>query len=832
VIFAEITPQQGVVGLRNREPAASGTYTSIIDEQMYISAGSPLDLTAKRRTAVPAGSNGRVRVAVSDQRKLEETGAPGTFVDFHICTFQPASGLHPIPATHAEIDAGVASLAAQGYNAIRFHGIEYLLMNGTSGVLSFDAAALDRFDYMLYACKQAGIYWVFQPKSSVLYPDCNGGSLWAAEATQPLQKSRIFIQQDSRDFWLAGFNSIYNRVNSYTGINMLQDPALLMVSAYNENSAFFVAITPSIATWRWNARDSASAQGTAGMTFPEWLADSTKAHGSANLAALNASWGTAHASFTAAAATQTGILTSASSTMRELDALLYCRYLDANMAAWFKSAIRGVGYTGLVVTIVTFPKAYYIAQESAFGNNDIWAFHQYAMQSGQAEVGVSIGTQWAIWDRLFFGATQFGYDVGKPVYCDEIGWPYWSRYRNQYPIAAAYAAMHAACGFTMFHQGDIFETQYDATAGDRTRFVDAFDGTNPVDQFAMLVSFFARKYVAEDTSLALTLVCNPNYLGYSPKSTAKLTRSLTDWYNNVSKMPAFVRTRFQWNEAASDNDWKTIYNTKSLFTWLDDLKNAGFLTADNLGYVSAAANHGSVVSYDISVPTVPVIQVASHTCQTGDYISVWADINPDTTSYKITKVDATHLSIDAGQVDASGWTGAYSWCENNNVTQTRNKEIACSRRQKWATVDTAKFKFVALGAGATKPTHVASLTLTSLDDNAALAIMSLDDAAIATSEHLLIGLVGEDQNTGSTWDAGRDVITAVGEYPIQIRDCTANITLTVANAREMQLFRLQRNGERSSRETPAAINAVTGAITLNLRTGSVYPSCWFELIRR
>lgn len=832
MISAPITVNLGFVGLQNREPVASSTYQSIIDERMLVAPGSPIDLTDKRTTAVPAGSNGRVRVAVSDARKLEESGTPGTFVNFHICTFQPEANLHEIPSSHDEIDAGVASLAAQGYNAIRFHGIEYQLMAGTTGALNFSSDILERFDYMLYACKQAGIYWIFQPMSSVLYPDCAGGTLWAAMAVQPLQKPRILIQQDSRDHWLAGFNLIYNRVNRYTGTNMLLDSALLMVSAYNENSAFFVATNASIATWRWNARDSGSAQGTAGMTFPEWLADSTQAHGYANLAALNASWGTAHASFTAAAATQVGILTSSSSTARELDALLYCRYLDANMSAWFESTIRGLGYVGLLVTMIQFPKAYYLAQETAFGDNDLWAFHQYAMTSPQATVGGSIGTQWAVWDRLFFAATQFGYDAGKPVFCEEIGWPYWARYRNQYPIVAAYGAMHAAVGLTMFHQGDIFETQYSALAADRTRYADAYEGTNLVDQFAMLVSWFARKYVSEDTTIALTVVCNPNYLGYSPKSAVKTARSLSDWYNHVSKLPAFVRARFQWSEAASDNDWKTIYNVKSLFTWLDDLKTAGNLTADNLGYVSAAANHGSVVSYNISVPTVPVIQVASHTCVTGDYISVWPDINQDTTFYKITVVDATHLSIDAGQVDATGWTGAYSWCESNNVTQTRNKQIASSRRQKWATVDTTKFKFVALGASATKPTHVAGLTLNALDDNAALAIISLDDVAIATSEHLLIGLVGEDQNTGSTWDVNRDVITATGDYPIQIRDCTANITLTVANAREMQLYRLQRNGARSSRETPASINAVTGAITLNLRTGVTYPSIWFELIKK
>lgn len=830
VISAPITTGLGFVGLRNRESVAGSTYTSIIDEPMYISAGSPLDATALRASAVPAGSNGRVRVAVSDARKLEETGSPGTFVNFHICTHQPEAGLHPIPASHAEIDAGVASLAAQGYNALRVHGLEYLLMDGTTGAFAFNADYLDRFDYMLYACKQAGIYWMFQPKSPVLYPDCAGGSLWTANNTAPYLKAKLFIQQDARDHWLTGFNRIYNRVNAYTGINMLQDPALMLVSAFNENAAIFVSGTSSTAPWQWNSRDSA--QGTAAMTFPEWLADSTKAHGYANLAALNASWGTAHASFAAAAASQTGYITTSSNTQRELDCVLYCRYLDVNMSAWMRSTIAGLGYAGLQVPLQHFAQPYYLAHETTSGQNDVTGIHQYAMNSTLGVHGGTVGVQYAIWDRMFFAATMFSYDSGKPIYCDEIGWPYWARYRNQYPIVAAYAAMYGVSGFSMFHQGDIFNSDYSTNANTRTRIVEGFDGTDPVDQFAMLVSFFARKYVSEDTTIGKTLVCNPKYLGWVPRNAGRLNRAISDWFNNTSKVPSYVRARFQWSEAASDDNWAVTYNATSLFTWLDDLKTAGILTADNLGYVSVAANHGSIVSYNISVPTVPVIQVASHTCVTGDYISVWPDSAQVTQNYKITVVDSTHLSIDSGQVDASGWTGAWSWCENNNVTQTRNKEIAVSRRQKWATIDTTKLKFVALGLSATKPTHVAGLTLNALDDNAALAIISLDGAAISTSEHLLIGLVGEDQNTGTTWDAGRSVMDVVGDYPIQIRDCTANITLTVANARELQLYRLQRNGARSSRETPASINAVTGEITLNLRTGAIYPSIWFELIRR
>jgi len=833
MLSAPIATGAGFARLRNREAGAGSTYTSIIDEPMYVAAGSPLDLTAKRSTAVPAGSNGRVRVAVSDARKLEETGAPGTFVNFHICSWQPELNLHSIPATHAEIDAGVASLAAQGYNALRVHGLEYLLMEGTTGAFAFSADYLDRFDYMLYACKQAGIYWTFQPKSPVLYPDCAGLSLWTANLNNPVLKAKLFIEQSARDHWLFGFNLLYNRVNAYTGIHMLQDPALMLVSAFNENSAIFVAGTPSIPTWQWNSRSGA--QGTAAMTFPEWLADPTKAHGYANLAALCTSWGInigTYSTFALAAALQTGNITTSSNTQRELDAVLYCRYLDTNMAAWMRATIAGLGYAGLQVPLQHFAQPYYIAHEGASGQNDVTGIHQYAMNSPLNGHNNTVGVQYAVWDRMFFAATMFGYDSGKPIYCDEIGWPYWARYRNQYPIVAAYAAMYAVSGFTMFHQGDIFSPTYDTSAKARTRVVEGFDGTSPVDQFAMLVSFFARKYVSEDATIGKTLVCNPKYLGWVPRNAGRLNRAISDWFNNTSKVPSYVRARFQWSEAASDDNWAVTYNATSLFTWLDDLKTAGFLTADNLGYVSVAANHGSITSYNISVPTVPVIQVASHTCVTGDYISVWPDASPITQNYKITVVDATHLSIDSGQVDASGWVGAWSWCENNNVTQTRNKEIAASRRQKWATVDTAKFKFVALGAGATKPTHVAGLTLNALDDNAALAIISLDGATIATSEHLLIGLVGEDQNTGTTWDAGRSVMDVVGDYPIQIRDCTANITLTVANAREMQLYRLQRNGARATRETPTSINAVTGAITLNLRTGTIYPSCWFELIRR
>jgi hypothetical protein len=840
-----VTAGAGFVRMRNREGTSGSGYSTAVDEPLHVAAGSPLDITALRTTSVPAGRRGRVTVALSDPRKLEESMVPGTFVRFHIATWQPEDTLHPLPSSHAEIDAGVASLAAQGYNALRIQGIEYILQNGQTGALVFRQDKLNDFDYLLYALKRAGIYWIFQPLSYTLYRDPVGGTLWGANVLYGSEKSRMHIQQESRDHWLLGFNAIYNRVNPYTGINNLSDPACVMVSGFNENAAIFAATTTSIAGYPFLTRDGGKVQGAAGMTFSEWLADSTKAHGYADLAALNTSWGTAHASFTAAAASQTGKLTSSSNTQRELDAILHCRYLDANMAAWYRTVIAATGFQGLIVPIIEFPTPYYLAHEAASGQNDVWCFHQYAGTSNAPGVGLSIGAlgQAGLWDRLFFAATQWGYDTGKPMWADEIGWPYWAKYRNQYPMCAAYGALNGGSALSWYGQGSIFTPNYNTNSPARTRVIYPYDGTSQVEQFGMLVSWFAfsKGYVSEGATAAKTLVCNPKYVGWLPRTASRINRALVDWYNHASKLPSYVKARLQWNEAATDDDWAAIHNAKSLFTWLDELKVAGDMTADNLAYVSAAANNGAMVGFDISAPALPVMQVASHTLVTGDYVSImsltgsganWPGTSVRTSIYQVTVNDATHLAING--LDASTWTGTFSagtWCESNNIAQSGNKEIAISRRNKYCVIDTTKLKFVGVGDSPTLPT-ITGLTVNSITNGAAFAIISLDGVAIATSEHLLIGLVGDDQNTGTTWDVNKDVMTAVGDYPIQILDCTANITLTVANAREFQLYRLQRNGARSSRETPSSINAVTGAITLNLRTGTNYPSIWFELIRR
>ena len=844
MISAPITAGVGFVGISNREPAASATMTSLVDEGIHVSSGSPIDLTALRTTATPAGSRGRVRVMQSDPRKLEEAEAPGITAKLHICTWQPEDGLHPLPSDHALIDAGVAALAAQGYNAIRIQGIEYVLMSGTTGDFAFRQDKLDDFDYLLYALKRAGIYWIFQPFSYSLYRDCQGDSLWNANARYPSEKPRMHIQQESRDHWLTGFNAIYNRTNRYTGRNMLSDPALLMVSLYNENAAIFAATSVSIPGYPFLARDAGTTRGLCGKVFAEWLADPAQAHGYADLAALNASWGTAHASFEAAAASQSGKLSKSSNTQRELDAMLHCRYLDQNTAAWFKATMLALGYPGLSVATISFPTPYYLGQEQAFGTSDLWAFHQYAGIANAAFVGAQLddNKQKGIWERVYFAATMWAYDAGKPSFADEIGWPYWGRYRNQYPITAAYAAMNGASAFSWYGQGNIFESRYDTHSGARTRVVYPYEGTSPVEQFGMLVSFFAlqRGYVSEP-DVAKTLVCNPKYVGFKPRLPARIARCMQDFWAGPARLPAYARTRIQWSESATDDDWAVTHNAKSLFSWLDELKTAGVITADNLGYVSAAANRGSIVGFDISTPTLPVMQVSSHTLVTGDFVSLmrvsgsgagWIGTSLQTSFFKVTVVDATHLVIWG--LDATGWTGAFTsgeWCEGPNVIQTANKEISMSMRYKYAAIDTPKLKFIALGASATKPT-ISDVSVASLDENAALAVISLDGLPITTSEHILVGLCGEDQNTGTTWDAERNVMTSVGDYPILMRDCTANITLAVANAREMHLYRLQRNGARCARETPASINAATGALTLNLRTGTAYPSIWFELIRK
>jgi len=841
--------QSNTAALDNREPAVSPGDSTLQDQPLQV-VSSALDFSALRATAVPAGSRGKIRIHASDPTKLAEASAPSTEIKMIVAPWAPDATYAPLPTTQAAVTAGVEHLAKCGHNALRLHGIEYWLMAGTSTEFEFPADKLDMFDWLWAEAKRVGLYLIINPRQPELYQA--GSSRFTMPETSPEMKSRVFTQQNSRDHYERGFNLLYNRVNRYTGLNMLADPALFLVEWFNECSAQQTAQVAWPAVWV--NRDSGAT--AAAKTWPEWLADSSQSHGYANIAALNSAWGTAYASFEVIPAPSSNLPNlSMSLNQISVDVVRYIRYLDDAMADWFADFATRIGYTGLSSSLISFPNVVMLGNSARKSANSVVNLHDYPFLASPPGVGVSLyggAPNAPVWDWPAWSYQSGIWTSGKPVYLGEYGWPYWGQYRNQYSILAAYAAHHGACAVTLFHEGDFFATTYDAAARDRTKTLFPYAGHgDPVARFSSVLNFLMMRAVSE-CAYNFQVTLNDRYYGLSPVNTGRINRSFYKLFLPTSSIPGVVKSTITWTSDTTDDSLAATLNATDWKTHLNNLLSASAITADNASLVSANENAGAITAVATSgtigsvtaSATQPVIDIGSNTLADGDSIAI-TNITGSSGSWPGTANRGTRAIIRqtgvGGRVQVTsglnltGLTGftAGTWCELDNVIQTANNEILVSRRQKFCSVDTNKLKFFADAGSSIFPYPAMSgVVITSLTANAAIFVASLDGNAIASSSRILIGVVGDVKNLGETRAGTTDqTLTAVGTYPIQLDDVTAVVSLTVARAQEMSLYRLGLDGMRETRETPTEINAGAGSLSLTLRTGQVSPAIFWELIR-
>lgn len=841
--------------LRNRESAAAGTWADLLDVTLHVASGTALDHSAWRTTAVPAGSRGRV-TAVGD--KLRENGAD---VRFNIATLAPDPTFVPLGKTNAEIDAAVGHLARCGYNAMRIHGIENWLMAGVSGAATFPDDNLERMDYLLHALKQAGIYWVLNPQSYNLFTDMGGVSNRFTYTEASSCKPRMYVEAEIRANWKAGVSGMWNRVNRYTGVNILQDPACLMLELYNESSATFCGgggISGVFPT-KWKTRTVGSS--AAAQTWVEWLSDSTKGHGYANLAALNASWGTAHASFAAAAAGDPPLLSIAlPATQQAIDVVLYAQHLEDDLGAFYAACLTEWGYTGLSCMHTMYPQLMEVRGVGKQTVNTVANWHGYTLIAYDTNPGTTL-TQPnnPIWEFESVPLMTPCARNGKPLWGGELGWPLWGKYRNQFPIITAAFAAQGASAVSHFAQGDFFEPSYynDASIhGNRLRRLDPYHGpADPITDFIRVLqtALMVRGDVPElGNEQALTL--NDRHNGVSPRVTARIGRTFFTLLQPLYLMSALRKVNLAWTSDTTDDTLAVTWNPKSWLTLLTEGQSAGAVSADNLGLVSATANSGTIASIALTgtvggltaSATQPVLELTGNTLVEGDKLNVtnltgssgtWPGTSLRNGVVQIAKGTGSYVQATSGLnlSAASGSMTAGTWCELGNVIESGDKSWGMSRRLKRAWINTAKTIYFSHDAG-TLPVTYGALTVTALTNGGALFVTSLDGQPIATSAHLLIGMVGDSQNTGMSFtDGTRRTLAgtagAGGDYPIQTQDCTASVSLALTRAQEFKVYRLERSGRRNVAETPASINAATGSLLLTLRTGVVYPSPFFELVR-
>lgn len=841
-------PNPSGAPLRNREPAAAPTtMTSVIDETLHIVAGSVLDLSGWRGTAVPAGSLGRV---TASGRQLLEGGVAKRW---NIAHLQPENTYTPIPADKAAIDAAAAYLARCGYNAIRIMGIEHLVMRGIDGAATFDAALMDRFDYLLAACKREGLYWVLCVQSYNLFMDLDGSLNRFGYTAQSNCKARIFTEAEVRENWRAGVQAFYGRVNSYTGTAILQDPALLLLELYNEASSIFCGSLAWPATWvARNAGATAAAQ-----TWGEWLADATKAHGYANLAALNTSWGSAHASYAAAAAATVPLLdvTTIPQTQQVVDALLYTQYLEDDLGAFYVSSLAAIGYTGLRSMHCMYPQAGEMRPSHKLAANDVTNWHHYVnLINDPAPGGFTQSLDQPLWEYEYVGLMHLWAGGGKPLWLGEMGNVSWSAWRHHFALIVAAAASAGASSVSFFTQADPFYPALynDQTShGNRFRMLDSFPSAGGhCNDFLrpLFASIFLRADVSEMTGTAVDIPFNDRYLGTNPRNTFRAK------YYYLSGLPlplyplvALTKCRLTWTSDTADDTLATTWVPKAWNTMLAEIVGTGAISASHPTYLSAQTNNGTVTAIATTgtvgglaaSPSQPVLTLsAAHTLVDNDVIHAWGISGTAGNTFRNARIrvkvgTGNNIRAESGMdlTSHSGYATA-TWCEGGNHLVAGHQQWGMSRREKRGWINTTKTIYLASTTGASYPMTLGQVIVTSMTADCSLFVISADGQPISTSQRLIVGLVGVAENTGMAFtDATRKTIVSMGDYPVKQLDATATLSLGLTLPQAWALYRLKRDGTRGSAESLTSVDASAGRINLTLRTGKIQPACVWELVR-
>ena len=844
---ARLLPRAGLLPAPAAASAMASGRVAVPDESLMIVPGGPMDHTLMRKTAVPAGSKGRVTTSGT---KLLEGGVE---VRFNVVTWAPDTVFIPVPSSKDLITAGAENLARQGYNAIRIHGIEHFLMSGVAGAAKFDADKLDRFDFFLSELKRVGIYWVINVMSYNLFVDMQGATNRFPYTADTSTKPRMYTEQNVRENWLAGMSALLNRVNPYTGIAIVTDPALLMIAVYNEQSTTFCAANAFPEIWKTRTAGSVAAA----QTWGEWLSDPTKSHGYANLSALNTGWGSAHASFSAAAAAAVPKFdVTFPNTRQAIDAVKYAMYLEDDMAAWYQSALTALGYSGIrfwseIYHALLEARGYgkYAALNQVVGPHCYTTVIDKGINDGSTQ---KTGNNGPIWEYENSALMPTMLANNRPLIAAEYGWPAWCKYMAHFPVLAAMARSHDCQYVTHYAQGDFFaQTYYNDTSlhGDRLRRIEPYNNPgNPTQDFVRVAlnAIYLRGDVSPmDVSKRKSLILNERHIGTNPVATGRAYRSMFTLLQPLYFMAAFRRAGVDWTDDTTDDTLASVETPKSLRTLIDEAISDGAISAGHPTAASVLINSGNIASVTLSgvvggltaTGTAPVFELTGNTLAVGDVLFIsnltgatgtWPGTSIRNNPQVVTAKSGNYVQISLNLSAASGAISAGTWSEGLNVAYNSTQEVFWSRRSKTAGINTARTVLFS-HTGATLPVTLGNVRIDALTADASMLVTTLDGLPIGQSRKLLLMLAGDSQNSGMQFtDATRKTIAAGGggEYPIQASDVSATIRITQSAYGHPRVTPVDRAGISKSAPRHALVDA-TGFV-VSVRTADSL--CWQWLI--
>lgn len=194
-----------------------------------IEKGSALDFSGLLDG--PAGKYGRV-IAMGEKFAFEN--APQKFVRFYGVNLSAGANFLDKAACRRLVDR----LAASGYNAVRIHHHERILVGARDErAVELDPVEMDKLDFLFHCCKERGIYLTTDLYVSRLPREI------ITELGRPARnweefKFLIHLLDAARKNWEDFSRNFLEHVNPYTGLAWKDDPALATLSLVNEDAIF------------------------------------------------------------------------------------------------------------------------------------------------------------------------------------------------------------------------------------------------------------------------------------------------------------------------------------------------------------------------------------------------------------------------------------------------------------------------------------------------------------------------------------------------------------------------------------------------------------------
>ena len=680
--------------------------------------------------------------------------------------------------SHEIADLYVKQLRLHGYNMARIDFVEAVLMEGRKADFDYNPEQLDKFDYLVSALKNGGIYLILNGLSND-----NGGYGNVAErwiGNKQLVQG-VYFDAEKQVHWKKLISTMYGHVNPYTGTTTLKDPTLAGVILVNEGNLAFVnrqGVLPIYKPYfaKWLKAKYGSQQSLKVAWGKELAADENIDSGLINFPAPDA-W----------------------TSKRMADVQQFFFDTEKKTADWMTKYMREQGYQGAVTAY----NSWYAPAAQAIRGQLPWVdMHNYfghPEYTGEQTMRVrqdSMLEDGASYYRELASAKH----IAKPFTVTEHGQIFWNPYRRENGLVLpAYAAFQSWSGICQ-HSGAI-ALSYAGVAGRKTMIEPFSVAYDPIARTTETLA--ALLYLRGDVAPA------KHTLGvkFSPIDAFDKSAHLGNTPGDISKLSLVTGVGLDWQgqtlakSKLATYDGQVEFNQKGLTLINDGLKQ-------------------------------PIISNSSIGLKLDGLVKKYAG----NLAYKINKValiaDERWSARIQNLKDARWLNDANLTNAESGIYQTDTNEITLDSGQKRMVVITPKTEAVVFDTP--EKMTLKQLKVLEADSASLIAISAMDNQTLQNSQRMLVVLATDARNSGMRFaDFAETKLTAMGSNPVIIKNTKIKLNLQNTNAKNLKVFSTNLRGQRQD-SIPVVLTSLTqkeDSIEFTLDTSALShgPTTYFEI---